>query len=134
MNVCMASREDCIDLLFMQCPMFITREQFAQTLDGWDIDPLTQEDGNVSFIFISKGPEFHFNKFGVDIPASRDHLRKYPGEIIKRFGYAITRTPKEDARQQRFNERLGFFKTGETEFDFIYRIEKLRVKEKPLCQ
>ena len=129
----MNTRNACIDLLYEQCPLFITLEQFASTLDGWDIDPIFRADQSIGAVFISNGPEFHFAKFGSDIHATREHLKKYPGELIKRFGYAITKTPKDDTRQIRFNERLGFYKSGETEYDIIFKIEKSRVKEK-LCQ
>lgn len=118
-----------IDLLFADTPLFITREQFEQSLEGWTLDPVLRQDGSIAIIFVSNGPEFHFAKFGTDIPASRAHLKKYPGEIIAQYGYALTRTPKTDTRMQRFNERLGFYKIGDDEFDIVYRIDHLRKKE-----
>lgn len=129
----MNQRQQCIDLLFADTPLFLTPEQFEQSLDGWTLDPVLRDDGSICFIFVSKGPEFHFQKFGTDVQASREHLRKYPGEIIAAHGYALTRTPKTDTRQQRFNERLGFYRVGEDEWDIHYRIDHLRKKEPP-CQ
>lgn len=129
----MNQRQQCIDLLFADTPLFLTREQFEQSLDGWTLDPVLREDGSIGIIFVSKGPEFHFQKFGTDIQATRAILKKYPGEIIARHGYALTKTPKTDTRQARFNRRLGFFVTGEDEFDFHMRIDHLRKKEPP-CQ
>ncbi len=129
----MNQRQQCIDLLFADTPLFLTREQFAQSLDGWTIDPVLRDDGSIGLIFVSKGPEFHFQKFGTDIQASRAILKKYPGEIIAAHGYALTKTPLADRRQQRFNERLGFYRIGEDQFDIHYRIDQLRMKEPP-CQ
>lgn len=111
----------------------MTRAEFAQSLEGWTIDPVCRPDGSIGLIFVSNGPEFHFQKFGTDIQASRAILKKYPGEIIATHGYALTKTPKTDARQQRFNERLGFYRVDEDEFDIHYRIDHLRKKETP-CQ
>jgi len=126
-------RTRCIDLLFSVTPLFVSREQFEQSLEGWELDPVLREDGSIGIIFLSKGPEFHFSKFGTDIQASRSILKKYPGELIDRHGYALTKTPKGDTRQQRFNTRLGFYQVGQDEFDIHFRIDNLRVKEPP-CQ
>lgn len=125
-------RERCIDLLFADTPLFLTREQFSQSLDGWELEPVLRADGSIFVIFVVKGPEFHFAKFG-DETASMAQLRKYPGELIAKYGYALTKTPKAATRQQRFNERLGFYRIGEDQFDVLYRIDHLRKKESP-CQ
>ena len=127
----MTCRQHCIDLLFADTPLFITREQFEQSLEGWTLDPVLRADGSIGIIFVSNGPEFHFQKFGTDIQASRAILQKYPGELIATHGYALTKTPLTDRRQQRFNERLGFYRIGEDQFDVIYRIDQLRKKEPP---
>ena len=129
----MTDRAQCIDLLFAATPLFITREQFAQSLDGWTLDPVLRDDGSIGIIWVSKGPEFHFAKFGTDIQFTKTTLKKYPGDIIKQHGYALTKTPKTDTRQLRFNTRLGFFQVGEDEFDIHLRIDQLRKKESP-CQ
>jgi hypothetical protein len=121
-----------IDRLWSDSPLFLTREEFEQSLAGCEFDPVVHEGATVG-VFVVKGPEFHFAKWDPLHQCSRDILRRYPGELIERYGYALTRTPKDDARQRRFNERLGFCAVGEDEYDVIYRIEKLRVKEAP-CQ
>lgn len=118
------TRQQCLALLFEQSPLYLTREQFDKTLDGWDFD-IVEANGAISMVFVSKGPEFHFAKFD-DTPASREHLKKYPGSLIEKYGYAVTKTPKTDLRQLRFNRMLGFFAIGEDEFDIFLRIEKSR--------
>jgi hypothetical protein len=131
----MTTRAECLDMLWAQAKdvLFITQDQYAQSLEDWEFDPLHRDDGSVSMIFVVRGPEFHFAKFGADVLVSRDHLRKYPGSLIQRYGYALTKTPKTDAKQARFNRRFGFYQIGEDEFDIHFRIDHLRVKETP-CQ
>lgn len=123
-----------VNLLWEQLKgvLYVTPEQFAEGFDGCEFDPLRREDGSIWALFIIKGPEFHFVKFGDDA-ADKSVLRKYPGSLIEKHGYALTKTPKEDTRQQRFNERLGFYRVGEDEFDIHYRIDNLRTRTSP-CQ
>lgn len=123
---------DLIGKLWEDSPLFLTREEFERALQDCSLEPVEHE-GRIVGVFVVKGPEFHFAKWDPTYQAGRDILRKYPGEIIKRHGYALTRTPKQDTRMQRFNERLGFVRVGEDEWDVHYRIEQLRVKEAP-CQ
>jgi hypothetical protein len=130
----MTLRSQCLELLFAQSPLYLTKEQFAQSFEGWSFDPVHRPDGSIGAIFTFKGPEFHFAKFGADIQASRSHLKKYPGELIAQHGYALTRTPKSDTRMLRFNERLGFYRVGEDEFDVHLRIDHLRKMKEPPCQ
>jgi hypothetical protein len=120
---------DLIGLLWEDSPLFLTRAEFEKTLEGWTLDPV-YVNGEMVGVFVVKGPQFHFSKFSPAYQAGRDILRKYPGQLIERYGYATTSTPKDDARQRRFNERLGFRVVGEDEYDVQYRIDKSRVKEK----
>lgn len=119
-------RSEVIDRLWADSELFLSREQFERSLAGWDIEQL-QGDNGVAVVVLVNGPEFHFTIWQPGFRVTRDHLRRWPGEIIARHGYAITRTPKEDARQLRFNRRLGFVPVGEDEFDVIQRIDKLRL-------
>lgn len=125
--------DDLMGRLWADSPLFLTREEFEKSLEGWTLDPIRDAAGNAAVLFVVNGPRFHFAKFDPAYQAGREILRKYPGELIERYGYALTSTPKEDARQRRFNERLGFFQVGEDEHDIHYRIEKLKVKDKS-CQ
>ena len=113
--------------------LYITREEFDIGFDGCEFDVYRRDDSSISMIFVVRGPEFHFVKFGTDVHASRDILNKYPGSLIDKHGYALTKTPKEDMRQRRFNERLGFYSVDEDELDIHYKIDHLR-KRKPSCQ
>jgi hypothetical protein len=119
---------DIIGRLWETSPLFLTREEFERSLDGWEIDPVYGVSGEVIGVFLVKGPDFHYAKFDPNYQVGRDILRRYPGELITRHGYATTKTPKDDTRQQRFNERLGFYRMGEDEYDVLYRIDKLRLR------
>lgn len=125
-------RAEIIELLWQQArdSLYISPEQFAQNLDGWEFDPLHNDKG-LCAVFVVKGPEFHFAKFDDQVQISRAHIRQYPGALIERYGYALTRTPRSDTRMLRFNERLNFYRVGEDEFDIFFRIDHLRFKEKP---
>ena len=79
---------------------------------------------------LTNGPRIHFATFA-SATIGREHLRRYLGAVIEKHGYALTKTPKTDARQLRFNARLGFYRVGEDEFDIHLRIDHLRVKETP---
>lgn len=125
-------REQLLDLLWQDSPIFITREQFHQTLDGWELEPVMR-DGKPAVIFVVKGPEFHFAKLDPAFQCGRDTLRRYPGELIARHGYALTKTPKEDLRQQRFNRRLGFYPVGEDAEFIHFRIDALRSTKEATC-
>lgn len=111
---------DLIGKLHAQSPLYLTREQFAQTLEGWDIEPVEQ-DGVVIGCFVVKGPEIHYAKWD-STPVSKRHLKRIDA-LIEQHGYAQTATPKDDVRQQRFNTRLGGRIVGETEHDVIFRFE-----------
>ncbi len=120
--------DDLIGRLWQDSPLFLSRAEFAKTLEGWTFDPVYDADNEMTGVFLVNGPTFHFAKF-TDAPATKSILRKYPGQLIEQHGYALTSTPKDDARQLRFNSRLGFFKVGEDEYDIHLRIDRSRVKE-----
>lgn len=111
-----------IDALWAQIEptVFIQREQFERELDGWEIEPV-EIDGKLAIVALTKGPEFHFATFGTGAPV---RLWKWLNPIIDRHGFATTRTPKDAARQHRFNLKFGFTVTGEDEFFMYYRLER----------
>lgn len=119
------TRNQLLDLLWQESLVFVEREQFVEGLEGWDLDHIEQ-NGRTAVVFTVKGPEFHFTVVDPDFQCTREILRRYPGELIAAHGYALTKTPKEDQRQLRFNRRLGFYPVGEDEHFVHLRIDKLR--------
>lgn len=104
---------------------FITKEDFVQNLSKW-ITLIHHVDGVAAFISIVNGPEFHFESLETGHPLTRKMIKDFLKPIIEQHGYAITRTPMEDEKQQRFNLLLGFKEVGRDEYDVIYRIERIR--------
>lgn len=105
------TREKMIDALHERSPLFVSRETFARALDGWQINEV-KIDGRAAFITAVRGPEFHFSDLGTGRPISRKMIREFLKPIIAEHGYAMTKTPKDDVRQRRFNEKYGFHATA----------------------
>jgi hypothetical protein len=105
--------------------LFLSESEFYEWLHGWEVSCIERADALVA-IRLRKGPEFHFVMTGSTRSVTRADINSCIQPIIDEHGYATTKTPKDDARQQRFNELLGFVKTGEDEFDIHYRIEAMR--------
>mgnify|MGYP000615519730 CR=1 FL=1 len=106
----------------------LTRFEFLHNLHGWMLDAIYDGD-EIAAIFIVKGAEFHFVKLNSTSKANKAVLKKYPGELIAKYGYAETHTPKtpDFDRQHRFNKIIGFFPVREDDSHVYYRIEKLRI-------
>jgi len=120
--------EEIIELLWQQAQqtLYIDREAFIRSLDGWTIDPQYNDADELACVWLTNGPQLHFTTFGNKWCATRDDIRKRVGTLIDRYGHAETFTPKEDSRQARFNKLIGFFVTHEDEFYIHYKIERLR--------
>lgn len=114
------------DLLWQKAEpvLFISKDEYLKTLAEWVVKAV-HVDGELAWITVQKGPEFHFQNVGQTRVMPIRLIREFLQGIIDEHGHAITRTPIEDVRQQRFNERFGFQRIGQDQFDFIYRIERL---------
>lgn len=110
--------------------VFITREQFFDGLKGWEMNEVAV-DGKLAFVTARKGPLFHFTSFDTGARISLRMIRDFLAPIIAEYGYAETQTPKSDARQARFNRKLGFTVVGENEFHKTFRITSM---DKTQCQ
>ena len=104
--------------------LFITKEQFAESLQGWQIEEWKEGDA-LAAITLKKGPEFHFVTTGA-VPIPRRLVREVLRSQLEQYGHVTTRTPKHEERQHRFNRIIGFVQTGEDEFDIHYRMEGIR--------
>ena len=112
-----------IDAMWAQAEprSYITREQFERELDGWTIEPV-ERGGTLVGAFVTRGPELHFATFQ-RVAFSLRLIREHVDPLIDMYGHCLTRTPKDAARQRRFNERMGFVATGDDEFWVHYRLE-----------
>lgn len=104
---------------------FLSKQQFVYGMEGWKISPVWI-GGEIAFVTATNGPAFHFQSMGTGHKLSRGMITDFLGKIIAEHGYATTRTPKDDERQNRFNRLFGFTAVGEDTFDIHYRIERLR--------
>ncbi len=100
--------------------LYITREQFEKSLEGWTITPFYNPA--LFGVVMNQGPSFHFMIFG-PWKCTKEILRQFPGSLIEKYGYAETFTPIEDERQHRFNKRVGFIETRRDDNFVHYRIE-----------
>lgn len=101
--------------------LFVTLEQYALALDGWTLEPL-YIGGDLAYVLISKGPEFHYVSFETGHRLPLKLFANRCMQLHRAFGYFETRTPKDDRRQQHFNERVGMKRIGEDAYDFHYRL------------
>ena len=107
--------------------LYITREQFNQSLDAYKIIPEYTKEGDLIGAVIQNNASFHFVVFGIKWSLNKELLARWPGQIIEQYGYAETYTPFEDTRQQRFNKRIGFFETHRDNKYVYFRIEKMKM-------
>jgi len=104
--------------------VYITKDQFVAGLAEYEVRGAPDPEKPIA-ILCEKGPEFHFQPTG-DGRLSRRIINDFLQEKISRFGFAVTKTPHQMQRQQRFNEALGFEVTGRDEYDVHYRITQIR--------
>lgn len=114
------------DLLWekVESVLYITKDEYVRTLAEWKIKPIHM-DGELAWITVQKGPEFHFQSVGKTRVLPMRIVRSFLQTIIDEHGFALTKTPLEDIRQQRFNRRFGFVEIGRDVFDISFRIERL---------
>ena len=122
-------RTDILELLWAanEEAVYITKQQFMAGFEDWAITP-HYENGTMVGATISKGSEFHFATFGGKWKMTRTDIRRYLDPILEQYGCVTTRTPKNDARQIRFNKILGFTATGEDEFFVHYKLDQSHTK------
>jgi hypothetical protein len=98
--------------------------EFAMSLDGWEVRPVHRNGGLVAVLKF-KGPEFHFWSAG-NHSFTRQEIRQVVLEPLwNEYGFARTRTPVSDVRQQRFNERAGFRRIEEDDHEIHYQLDKI---------
>lgn len=114
-----------IDILWQRAEsvLFISKEQFLASLDGWEIEPV-EHDGVVLLITLTKGPELHFTSLDTGHPIPMGVVRAVVQKILDKHGHVIVKTPKLEGRQQRFNKAIGFVQIGEDEYDIHYRLDQ----------
>lgn len=120
-------REQLVDRMWAKAEpdLYIPKEVFVANLESWRLYDIMQ-DGKLVAIVAEKGPELHFQPGEEGVPISRRIVRQVLQNLIDKHGFAVTKTPHHQLRQQRFNELVGFEVTGRDEYDVHYRITKIR--------
>ena len=128
-------RQACIDALYTSIcnELFITQEQYEETLVGWDLTPLILDGKNIGVVML-RDKEIHVC---LDPKQALLHARRIIkmclDENIKRHTYLTTISFKEP-ETVRFLERLGFNKTGEDDTFISYRIDQSKLTKEKLCR
>lgn len=112
--------------------VFISRREFMAGLEGWDITP-REIDGELVGATLVRGPEFHFISFGTRKAFPPALVADCLGPILEQHGFVRTKTPLEDTRQRRFNERIGFRVESADEYFTTFRLEKLTLHRTSPC-
>lgn len=118
------------DLLWQKAEavLYLTKDQFVQSLAEWTIKPI-YSGGELAWITVQKGPEFHFQSIGKTRYLSMRTIRSWLQPIIDVHGYAQTKTPIEDVRQQRINKLVGFYEASRDSLDIHFRIENFPMRK-----
>ncbi len=102
--------------------LYITKDEYFARLEGWKIDGVYQ-DGELICVTTIKGPEFHFCLTGKCKRVTMAQIKMVTQPVLDEYGYLLTRTPKYEERQHRFNRVCGFYPVGEDEFNIHYRLD-----------
>lgn len=86
--------------------------EYIEAVKDWDVVPLT-ERGEVIGGVLSKGNEVHIGYGKKPHTSIRPHLRRTLGEVLNKYGYAVTTVQAENEAGLRFCKRLGFVKLSE---------------------
>lgn len=123
----MMTRTEVIDELWRrnEPDLFMTKDDFVEGFKDWHMI-LEPKFGDPKFVAFVKGAEFHYAALEQHRSLSLRVIRSFLGHVIASAGHALTRTPKDDIRQRRFNEAIGFVVVGEDEFFVHYKIERVQ--------
>lgn len=122
-------RDHYIDMLYaeVKTQVVISREAYAQQLQDWEFFPVFI-DGQEAGVVMTQGHEMHTHVIApYGIQCARRVIRQSVQAQIDRMGYATTRT-LEDKKVVRLLERMGFYRTGESNGILDYRIDELKIK------
>jgi len=85
----------------------VTVEQLSEGLKDWEFVEL-EHDNELFGVIIIKDNELHISLDGIPKFSIRKHLRKTIGQVIKKYGSAVTAVLKGNEKGLNFCKRLGF--------------------------
>lgn len=111
---------------------YVSRQEFVSGLEGWVITP-RDIDGETIGATLVRGAEFHFVTFGLRKAFPSALIAECLQPIIDQHGFVVTRTPKEDVRQRRFNTLIGFRVVSEDEYYVNFHLNQLNLHRGKSC-
>jgi len=90
----------------------ITAEQFAEALQGWEFVELEHDDKLFGVVMI-KDNELHVSFDGVPKFSIRKHIKRTIGQVIEKYGHAVTSVTKGNEKGLNFCKRFGFVEIDE---------------------
>lgn len=126
--------EDIVEKIWQQVnpTIFASRQDFVSGLEGWDIVP-RDIDGSTIGATLTRGPEFHFVTFGLRKTFPSSLISECLQPILDKHGFVVTRTPKDDIRQRRFNALIGFRVMSEDEYYVNFHMDQLHLHRGKSC-
>jgi GNAT superfamily N-acetyltransferase len=108
----------------------VPKEEFLEQLKEWELHPIYLA-GKIGAVVMIQGTEIHVASAeeGRGKWLSRGFIKDTLGGIIRKHGFATTRTEYDNAPARAFVERLGF--VPDTVF---YRLDKLKHVKEQVCQ
>lgn len=108
------------------------RDDFIDGLGGWTITA-REIDGQLAGATLENGAEFHFVTFGIRKSFPATLIAECLQPILDKHGFVVTRTPKEDIRQRRFNILIGFREVSADEFYINFHMNQLNLHRGKEC-
>lgn len=104
----------------------LPKDKFMDAFGSWIVCPVRVSGAIVGGVLL-KGNEVHVavSKSSEGRWLSRSLIRRVLGNLISRYGVAVTSVMKDNERGQRFVERLGFQRVGEKEGTIGYELRQL---------
>lgn len=102
--------------------LFVPKETYMEALATYSIERV-ERDGVLLGAVLRREDELHFVTFK-NGPIPRQVVRDALAPQFAQYGRVVTRTPKVDPRQHRFNRLVGFRQVGEDEYDIHFELRR----------
>jgi hypothetical protein len=122
-------RDQYIDELYrvVREQVIITRAAYAESLEGWDIEPVLV-DGEQVGLMVTKGPEIHFRLDRKKMLVhTRRVIRNYVAPHLARHGF-LTTIALSGSKDIDFLERFGFVEIDTKGRAVMFRLDQLKIK------
>ena len=122
-------RDEFIDQLYesARSEVIISRADYAQALDGWDINPVLVDSEQVG-LMMTCGPEIHFQLDRKKMLVhTRRVIRNYVEPHLLKHGF-LTTMALAGSKDVDFLKRFGFMEVSTNGRAVKFRLDKLKIK------